>query len=274
MADEFVTTLRAWLDDAARVDPRHRRFGVAGHRYRLAPPLTPTRVEAIEAAIGHTLPASYRRFVTELGDGGAGPFHGVCALDRPVQLAAARGAFAPEDGAVHRGVIAIGHLGCGQLALLVLGGPRAGEVWCDARTCGGTVRVLAVDFDHYYLAWVQAHARNELLAAAATPGACPLPRALSQYLARWEDEHQVARGGLDATALRAALAALPRRAIRCEASGDDPFVPMGLALAPCPNCAIMIERLEAQGLPPGTLVAAESSPLDAVFEDLAGDVTA
>ncbi len=273
MADEFVTTLRAWLEEAARADPRHRRFGVARHRYRLAPPLSEARVDAIERAIGHALPASYRRFVTELGDGGAGPFHGVAALDRAPQLAAARGTFAPDAGAVHRGAIAIGHLGCGQLALLVLGGPRAGEVWCDARTAGGSVRVLAVDFDHYYLAWVRAHARNELLAAAAAPGACPLPRALSQYLARWEDEHHVARGGLDATALATALAALPPRAIRCEASGDDPFLPLGLSLALCPSCAIMIERLEAQGLSPGTLVPLETAPIDAVFEDPAGDVT-
>lgn len=266
--DDHVSMLRAWADATARADARRRRFGARHHDYRWRPPLDEARVAAIEGAIGVELPASYRRFVTALGDGGVGPYLGVMPLDHPVQLAAARGAFVPEaeGAALYRGVIGLGHVGCGQLAFLVVrsGDPAAGagEVWIDARAAGGGVVPIAPDFDVYYLAWITALAHNQLPRAFVAPGSCALPQALSHYLASVEARAGVARGALSAEAMRAAFATLPIGAIRCEASGDDPFFAAGDALDPCAACEVLLTNLEARGLSRDRVQAGEN-PLPA-----------
>ncbi len=267
--DDHVPALRAWAAHAATADARRRRFGARHHDYQWRAPVAEGRVAAIEAELGVALPAAYRRFVTALGDGGVGPYHGVMPLDHPVQLAAGRGAFDPDaiDGvALYRGVIGLGHIGCGQLAFLVVRtdapGAGAGEVWIDARAGGGGVLPIAPDFDVYYLAWITALAHNQLPRAFVAPGSCALPRSLSQYLGAIEARTGVAAGTLSADAMRAAFAALPIDAIRCEASGDDPFFRIGDALDPCPACEVLLANLEARGLPRDRVAAGEN-PLPA-----------
>lgn len=248
--EERAATLRAFAAQAAAADPHHRRFGARHHRYAWAPPLSEARVEELERAIGAPLPASYRRFVTTIGDGGCGPYHGLLPLDHAVQHAIAAGTFDPTapGRALYRGVIGLGHVGCGQVTMLIVRGDAAGEVWIDARACGAGVFALAPDFDVHYLAWVTAVARNELPRAFAPPGACPLPRALSAYLRSIEARTGAAPGSLAPHEVGAALRALPVDAIRIEASGDDPFFAPGDPLDPCPACEALIANLGRQGL--------------------------
>ena len=260
--DALAPTLAAWLDATARADPRRRRFGAARHGYRLAAPLAEVQVAALEATIGASLPPAYRAFVTTLGDGGAGPYYGVWPLAHPLQSALAAGEFAPAapGRAAYRGVLGLGHVGCGQIALLIVRGAHAGEVWIDARGADGELRPVARDFGAYYSAWVQAVTHDQLLPGAVPPGACPLPRGLSDYLAGCERRWQVAPGALSIAQLRDALAALGPGAIRCEASGGDPFFAARVALDPCPACAVMIERLRGQGLNAEAVEAGEIWP--------------
>lgn len=56
------------------------RTAVEGHGYRLNPVADDATVARAERAIGGPLPAGYRRFVTTIGDGGAGPYWGVLPL--------------------------------------------------------------------------------------------------------------------------------------------------------------------------------------------------
>ena len=70
------TVLRL-LGDFDRRDPRRRIFGAGVHQYRLNPPLPVSVVEAFEGRNGVSLPEDYRHFITEIGDGGAGPYYGV-----------------------------------------------------------------------------------------------------------------------------------------------------------------------------------------------------
>ena len=131
---------------------------------------------------------------------------------------------------------------------------------------------LAPDFDAYYLAWIQAIAHNQLLPGAVAPGACPLPRALSHYLAGHERRQGIAAGTLGADAMRAAFVALPPGSIRCEASGDDPYFPDGTSLDRCPTCAAMLARLEGLGLAPDRVAEGQTWPPPAGFrppEDVA-----
>lgn len=52
-------------------------FGVRGHGFRLGTVMEAEQVQALEVAVGITLPASYRSFLLHVGAGGAGPDYGL-----------------------------------------------------------------------------------------------------------------------------------------------------------------------------------------------------
>ena len=70
------TVLRL-LDELDRRDPRREVFGSGSHDYKLNPPLPVSVIEAFEGRHGVSLPEDYRLFITEVGDGGAGPYYGL-----------------------------------------------------------------------------------------------------------------------------------------------------------------------------------------------------
>lgn len=65
------------LAELDRRDPRRKVFGSGGHDYKLNPPLPVAVIETFEGRHGVSLPEDYRHFITEIGDGGAGPYYGV-----------------------------------------------------------------------------------------------------------------------------------------------------------------------------------------------------
>ncbi|CAG7658556.1 hypothetical protein SBRY_90303 [Actinacidiphila bryophytorum] len=52
-------------------------FGVRGHGFRLGPVMQAEQVQALETALGATVPAPYRNFLLHVGAGGAGPDYGL-----------------------------------------------------------------------------------------------------------------------------------------------------------------------------------------------------
>lgn len=52
-------------------------FGSAMHNYQLNPPIPVSTIEEFEARNGITLPGDYRLFITQIGNGGAGPYYGL-----------------------------------------------------------------------------------------------------------------------------------------------------------------------------------------------------
>ncbi len=65
------------LDKAREIDSGFELFGAEAHRYHLNPPVPEDFVRDVEEQCGFTLPEDYRRFITQVGDGGAGPDYGI-----------------------------------------------------------------------------------------------------------------------------------------------------------------------------------------------------
>ena len=65
------------LRNAARIDSKNSLFGAESHRYVLNTPIDVTVIRTAEEKYGFTLPDDYFRFITEIGDGGAGLDYGI-----------------------------------------------------------------------------------------------------------------------------------------------------------------------------------------------------
>ncbi len=112
----------------------------AGASWEIQPPAGEAAVTALELQHGFTLPDDYRRFVTEIADGGAGPDYGLYALATAI---GERGDgvwglgdpfVAPEDTGDWvdfraPGILPIQYSGCEYYTGLVVSGPERGQVW-------------------------------------------------------------------------------------------------------------------------------------------------
>jgi hypothetical protein len=110
---------------------------------RLGPPLAASRVEAFERELGVVLPEGFRRFVTEVGNGGAGPGYGWKAFDPDSSWFRLREWQGPFPGlAVNEtadrdlpGTIELFDHGCGIFDFVVVHGPEAGNLWYSDDHC-------------------------------------------------------------------------------------------------------------------------------------------
>ena len=75
------------LARARQMDPECQMFGASKHQYRLNLPIEASFVRSVEAEYGFSLPEDYFRFITKIGDGGAGPDYGICPLRTFVESA-------------------------------------------------------------------------------------------------------------------------------------------------------------------------------------------
>ena len=67
----------AILKKARRIDINCAMFGASTHQYVLNPPIRKSFVRGVEERYGFKLPEDYFYFITEVGDGGAGPDYGI-----------------------------------------------------------------------------------------------------------------------------------------------------------------------------------------------------
>jgi len=71
------------VEELARLrelDPDLQQFGALDHEYELNPPLSEEELRTFEREHGLSLPAEYRRFLAQVGNGGAGPYYGLLPL--------------------------------------------------------------------------------------------------------------------------------------------------------------------------------------------------
>jgi hypothetical protein len=154
----------------AAIDTDHSLFGADAHEYQLAPPLTEAELAVLEAELGE-LPMEYRRFVRTVAAHGAGPYYGLEELRVPEDPT---GGQPPDPSRVFRceratpydapcvpgahlldGTLVLADQGCGGRSLLVVRGPRAGEVWSDWTCEEGAIAPEAPSLMAWYERWIE-----------------------------------------------------------------------------------------------------------------------
>ncbi|EOD70399.1 hypothetical protein H480_01142, partial [Amycolatopsis vancoresmycina DSM 44592] len=174
--------------ERAAADPRLREtFGAGAHHFRLNPALPEHEVSAFEAAHGIRLPESYRTFLLEVGDGGAGPGYGLLRLADayaevsdsfpghlrvPSPFRPGRwfengwwdGFWGPDDRPDPvQGTLAVVHHGCTGYTHLVVSGPGRGRlVNLDLNGVPAPYVLEDEDFLAWYHRWL-----DELLAGCS-----------------------------------------------------------------------------------------------------------
>ncbi|WP_330302071.1 MULTISPECIES: SMI1/KNR4 family protein [unclassified Streptomyces] len=173
--------VRARIREMAAQDPGRERFGADTHGYELTPPLPETEIRAFEETHGIDLPTQYRSFVAEVGNGRAGPCHGLMPLTvprpeadeewavddeweqdrrlgrlaRPFPLTEPLpGRINPLTDALPQGTLMLAEQGCGIFIRLILNDPRTGEIWQIDPDWGGFVPV-SPDFRTWYTDWLE-----------------------------------------------------------------------------------------------------------------------
>lgn len=161
-----VDAIKERIAELRRKDHFFGLFGASYHRYVLNPVLTETELVFFERKHNIVLPTEYREFLSQVGNGGAGPSYGVeplqyarfADLDRqdmggsidPSQEFMLTGPWNmdmnidDEDLRMERekeyydtkwanGLLRISNYGCGAFVNIVVNGSEYGNIWLDDR---------------------------------------------------------------------------------------------------------------------------------------------
>lgn len=77
-----MQALHKALQELRELDQDLSLFGASLHKYNLADPLSIEAVETVENKYSCALPEDYKIFITNIGNGGAGPFYGLFPLEQ------------------------------------------------------------------------------------------------------------------------------------------------------------------------------------------------
>jgi hypothetical protein len=144
-ATSFITEARRIAERLAELDQRRVVFGAGRHQYAFASPLPESAIVSFEQRCAVVLPAPYRAFLTQLGNGGAGPYYGILPLNLESNAAARPWPHVDKRQLTNDadydaeldGMVRLVEYGCGIELALVVKGPAAGQVFWDARYEGG-----------------------------------------------------------------------------------------------------------------------------------------
>lgn len=194
------------LSELKRLDGRSKQlFGATTHNYALRNPLSLASVTRFEETYAVRLPPDYVAFMTQLGNGGAGPFYGLVAfedclltdLDSPKTATLSNPAepfpfTAPwnmdlgdvDDEDLYEqlceeyyadtyinGTIRVSDYGCAIRLSLVVNGAAYGTIWTDDRAHNNGIHP-SVEFGNpgpiSFLDWYEQWLDNSLAEAQAT----------------------------------------------------------------------------------------------------------
>lgn len=144
MTDELrLRRIRNRVRELGEIDAERTVFGSTRHDWVLDDPLTSEAIEAFEARAGVELPDEYRGYLEHVSGGGAGPYYGLEELPddeslAELELGEAFVGDGDEDSIARApdlrgGYLPLADQGCGYASVLVLEGPRRGQVLADMR---------------------------------------------------------------------------------------------------------------------------------------------
>lgn len=174
---EQLNSIKDEIAQLRKLDKSYILFGSSKHQYKINPTISVEQVRQFESAHNVTLPKDYVAFLTEIGNGGVGPFYGLepfqnslyddldykradSLLDpgKPFLHTAAcnlefqptvdeeeyeneRAKFEEEyfDKKNMNGVLAICNYGCAVSLNLVVNGQAYGTIWTDDRSSDGGI---------------------------------------------------------------------------------------------------------------------------------------
>jgi hypothetical protein len=185
------------LDRLRMMDRNFRVFGSAHHGYNVRRVLSESKLAAFESANDIRLPEDYRRFLAEVGNGGAGPFYGLDPLGtfgrdlyEPFPFVAATESMSDDElnKVLERdnspsGVLEFCHQGCAIYSYLVVNGPTYGTIW-DGRE---DFYPTGLTFGTWYRRWLERALRaieNERLVPRLRVG-MSLTEVLEEVTAEW-----------------------------------------------------------------------------------------
>jgi hypothetical protein len=181
----------------ARHDPACTVFGASAHHWR-STPVPAADLDRFEQTHRLRLPAAYRRWLEVVGVG-AGPFYGLSPLPTNGEPGGPfPGGFAagqrPDAGA-YAGTATLTSQGCGYFDVIVLTGPRAGEVWVDFSEGGGPLAPWYPSLDAWLGAWLR-RSRAEWLENTVADHGVP-PHADRDFVAACVRSAEEVVGGLE-----------------------------------------------------------------------------
>lgn len=147
MLTEQLNRIKGKLELAKITDSELSVFGAKSHKYRLNAPLSRTELHAFERKHALTLPEAYALFLTELGNGGAGPYYGMYALgdDQAIE---------DDEAESCAGLINIGTQGCSYEMMLVATGEHRGKLLYMDMDSGQTFMAYEDHFLDWYERWL------------------------------------------------------------------------------------------------------------------------
>lgn len=156
-SNSIVLRVKNKLSLVRKLDADYREFGSSSHKYQLNSKLSLKSVDALQAQLNCQLPTDYVQFITEIGNGGAGPYYGLVSLDQAVnkydKYRISRSCLLSPDmsreewqalcyidddcsdkefyeveNKIHQGMIYLGTCGCTYDLMLVVSGPYTGHI--------------------------------------------------------------------------------------------------------------------------------------------------
>lgn len=76
-----ANNIREQIQKAANKDPEYKVFGGKNHRYQLNPVTTIEKIRQFQQKYSLKLPEEYVFFLTQVGNGGTGPYYGLYSLE-------------------------------------------------------------------------------------------------------------------------------------------------------------------------------------------------
>lgn len=78
---DYIAEIRMLADEGLRIDPKCHISGSIYHRWRFGETVNMQQIREFERDMNVKLPEMFVRYLTELGNGGAGPDYGIYSLD-------------------------------------------------------------------------------------------------------------------------------------------------------------------------------------------------